>query len=95
MKKLVMLAMCISLLSGCITAITPVSSNVPVDSSEIAKSELIGEDCVSYYFIFGPFGDASIKHVIDKNPGKKITLIDYEWSAFPFFRSFCSKVYGY
>jgi hypothetical protein len=95
MKKVIFLLFSSALLGGCIAAITPSVSNVPVDSSEIAKSQLLGEDCLTYFLLFGPFGDASIKNIIDKNPGKKITLIDHKVRNFLLVSQGCQMVYGY
>lgn len=94
MKKMLLGALCAVMLSGCAAVMTPVGSTVPVDSSEIAKSSMLGENCMTWFLMFGPFGDASIKPVLDRNAGKKVTLIDYKYDAGFLTRSQCVQIYG-
>jgi hypothetical protein len=93
MKKVLAGILCVAMLSGCARVMT--SSFGSVDSAEIAKSSYLGENCMSWFLFFGPFGDASIKSVIDKNAGKKITLVDHKFTPGFFTSTACSQVYGY
>ena len=95
MKKMLVIIVSAFMFSGCASVMTPVTSSIPVNAAEIAKSELLGENCMSWFLIFGPFGDASIKPLIDKNAGKKITLIDIKHEPGNFSRKQCVQVYGY
>ena len=95
MKKIAGLCLCVALFTGCAAVYTPTSSSVPIDSAEIAKSTLLGENCMNWFFGLGPFGDASIKSIMDSNPGKKVTLVDHKTGWYLVASDYCIKVYGY
>lgn len=95
MKKVIALCLSLACFTGCTAVVTPGVSSVPVDSSEIAKSTLLGENCLSWVLGLGPFGSASIKEVLDKNADKKITLIDHKQGWYLFTSNYCVQVYGY
>jgi len=94
--KIVLIFALLLVVTGCTNAMTPVVINAPLVPSEIAKSRVIDENCVStIFYIFGRNGDATLKDVIDMHKPNKITLVDYEFRDSFFKQDYCLIVYGY
>jgi hypothetical protein len=94
--RFILIAAFASLFTGCISHNTYSVANVPIVPSEVAKSKLLGENCAKVVLgIFGPFGDTSIKGILDNNRNSKVTLVDYKLSNYVVMYEICSEVYGY
>ena len=94
--RFLLVAAVASLFAGCISHNTYSVANVSPVPSEIAKSKLLGENCAKIILgIFGPFGDTSIKGIMESNKGSKVTLIDYKFSNYVVMHEICTEVYGY
>lgn len=95
-KRFILMSAFVSLTAGCVSHLTPMAVNVPIVPSEVAKSKLLGENCSRIVlFAFGPFGDTSIKEILERNKNSKVTFIDYKVSNFFVMQEYCSQVYGY
>jgi len=95
-SRLAFFCLFFSFFAGCTNALTPVVINTPLVPSEIAKSRVIDENCVStILYVFGRSGNATLKDVIDMHKPNKITLVDYEFRDSFFKQDYCLIVYGY
>ena len=82
--------------SGCISRMTPATVSVPIDPAEVQKSRLIDENCSrTFLFTFGPFGDTTIRPILNTYKLSKVTLIDHKYSNYIILQEYCVQVYGY
>ncbi len=97
MKKILlpMLVATTLLASGCTTMITPVANTVSdLNKVDFNANYKVGKDCVSRFFIFGPFGNASVPAAAKKAGITQIAYVDTSISTGFLSLNHCVNVYG-
>ena len=97
MKKITTLALCLSLaliLSGCIASFTPAGNNTDFDNVDLNSKLKKGEDCLSMFFVFGPFGNMDAITAAKSAKISKVKVVNYRIENYVFFQKRCIEVYG-
>lgn len=94
MRKIVLVAAAVALLSGCSTTVLNTGNQVNLNGVDFKESFKVGEACETRVLIFGPFGSASVVDAA-KNAGlSKVEIVEQSYKDYLLIGKRCTKVHG-
>jgi hypothetical protein len=94
--SMILAAISIFYLSGCVSQISPVISNTQINTIDFSdsKSWKTSQACNLQILVFPPYGNGGIIEAASKAGISKINVVDYKVEEYFFFRRLCTIVYG-
>lgn len=94
--SMVLAAISMFYLSGCVSQISPVISNTQINNIDFSESKSwkSSQACNLQILVFPPFGNGGIVEAASKASMSKINVVDYKVEEYFLFRRLCTIVYG-